>query len=192
MSFRRSGNLLRPAGAKKGTKGPSALFPHPLSTGSASGRSAAAPLHPWLQSAAPLGRKREKRAGDPFPSSAFHGFRVGPQRGRAAPPVATFHSPVGAETACAGPLRDRACAIREVAGGRGLKPVVRPPEITGWHSPPLGNNMGSVALPVQNALLHGLLHARHLLPRPLRPISVSVLIHDLLKTLFRSFSLVRP
>ena len=97
MSFRRSGNLLRPAGAKKGTKGPGALFPHPLSTGSASGRSAAAPLHPWLQSAAPLGRKGEKRAGDPFPSSAFHGFRVGPQRGPAAPPVATIRRPVGAK-----------------------------------------------------------------------------------------------
>jgi len=31
---------------------------HPLSTGSASGRNAAAPLHPWLQSAAPTGRLR--------------------------------------------------------------------------------------------------------------------------------------
>ena len=29
-------------------------------------------------------------------SSAFHGFRVGPQCGRAAPPVATFRRPVGA------------------------------------------------------------------------------------------------
>jgi hypothetical protein len=27
--------------------------------------------------------------------SAFHGFRVGPQGGRAAPPAATFHGPVG-------------------------------------------------------------------------------------------------
>jgi len=33
---------------------------------------------------------------DSFPS-AFHGFRVGPQRGRAAPPVATTRRPDGAE-----------------------------------------------------------------------------------------------
>jgi hypothetical protein len=43
------------------------------------------------------GEKGKKRAGDPFPSSAFHGFRVGPQRGRAAPPVATIRRPVGAK-----------------------------------------------------------------------------------------------
>jgi len=138
VSFRRSGNLLRPAGAKRGTKGRGTLSPHPLSTGSASGHGAAPPLHPWLHPAAPLGRKRgkkgrgpfflicfprvprraaerprcstrgynppprwgekgEKRAGDPFRSSAFHGFRVGPQRGPAAPPVATIRRPVGAK-----------------------------------------------------------------------------------------------
>jgi hypothetical protein len=36
---------------------------------------------------------------DSFSSSAFHGLRVGPPCGRAAPPGATFRSPVGAETA---------------------------------------------------------------------------------------------
>jgi hypothetical protein len=61
MSFRRSKNLLRPAGAKK-----------------------------------------EKKKMNSFLSFAFHGFRVGSLRDRAAPPVATFHSPVGAETAYAG------------------------------------------------------------------------------------------
>ena len=45
----------------------------------------------------PSGAKREKRVLDPFPSSAFHGFRVGPPCGRAAPPVATIRRPVGAE-----------------------------------------------------------------------------------------------
>ena len=65
MSFRRFGNLRRPAGAKKGKTRP--LFPHPLSTGYASARHAAAPLHPWLHPAAPLGRKDE----DEEPAS-FH------------------------------------------------------------------------------------------------------------------------
>jgi hypothetical protein len=34
------------------------FFPHPLSTGFASGRIAAAPLHPWLHPFAPLGLKQ--------------------------------------------------------------------------------------------------------------------------------------
>ena len=38
----------------------------PLSTGCAAGRSAAAPLHPWLQPVAPLGR-RQCRVGSPDP-----------------------------------------------------------------------------------------------------------------------------
>jgi len=50
LSPRRFGTLLRPYGAKRIRN---IRF---LSTGSASGRSAAAPLHPWLQSVAPLGR----------------------------------------------------------------------------------------------------------------------------------------
>ena len=53
---------------------------------------------PKISFASP-GRKREKRTPTPFPSSAFHGFRVGPPCGRAAPPVATFRRPSGAETA---------------------------------------------------------------------------------------------
>ena len=48
---------IAPLGRKR-NKGERTLFSHPLSTGFASGRRAAAPLHPWLQSAAPLGRKR--------------------------------------------------------------------------------------------------------------------------------------
>jgi hypothetical protein len=42
------------------------------------------------------GEKGEKNP-DPFSSSPFHGFRVGPQRGPAAPPVATIRRPVGAK-----------------------------------------------------------------------------------------------
>ena len=44
----------------------------------------------------PAGAKKEKRMIDFFPSSAFHGFRVGPY-GRAAPPVATTRRPDGAD-----------------------------------------------------------------------------------------------
>ena len=49
-------NLLRPAGARR-EKRDERLSPHSFSTGCASGRSAAAPLHPRLHSAAPLGLK---------------------------------------------------------------------------------------------------------------------------------------
>ena len=45
----------------------------------------------------PVGAKKERRMMDSFPSSAFHGFRAGPPCGRAAPPVATPHRPVGAK-----------------------------------------------------------------------------------------------
>ena len=44
---------------------------------------------------APPGRKRIKGM-DFFSSSAFHGLRVGPLRGPAAPPAATPRRPVGA------------------------------------------------------------------------------------------------
>jgi hypothetical protein len=44
----------------------------------------------------PAGAKKEKRMMDSFPSSSFHGFRVGPY-GRAAPPAATPRRPVGAK-----------------------------------------------------------------------------------------------
>ena len=53
--FGSSGVSFAPMGEKR-RKGSWALFPHPLSTGCASGRCAAAPLHPWQQSVAPLGR----------------------------------------------------------------------------------------------------------------------------------------
>jgi len=43
---------------------------------------------------APPGRKRGKKTPTPFPSSAFHGFRVGPVCGRAAPPAARTRRPV--------------------------------------------------------------------------------------------------
>ena len=43
-----------PLGRKR-KKGPQPFFLHPLSTGSASGRFADAPLHPWLHPFAPLG-----------------------------------------------------------------------------------------------------------------------------------------
>jgi hypothetical protein len=43
---------------------------------------------------------KKKRIGDPLPA---HGFRVGPLRGRAAPPVATAPGPVGAEDGPANP-----------------------------------------------------------------------------------------
>jgi hypothetical protein len=46
----------------------------------------------------PVGAKKEKRMMDLFPSSAFHGFRVGPPCGRTAPPVATPRRPAGAVT----------------------------------------------------------------------------------------------
>ena len=94
-SFRRPKNLLRPAGAKKGGK-PRPLFPHPLSTGSASGRRAAPPLHPWLQSAAPLGLKRRTPAGTQAATRGLSGAYYA--RGafassllRSAPPRLRFH-----------------------------------------------------------------------------------------------------
>ncbi len=45
-----NGRILRPSGAKRGMM-------YRLSTGFASGRYAAAPLHPWLQPVAPPGRE---------------------------------------------------------------------------------------------------------------------------------------
>ena len=45
---------------------------------------------------APPGRKEDKEE-TIFLRSAFHGLRVGPQSGRAAPPAATRRGPVGAE-----------------------------------------------------------------------------------------------
>jgi len=48
------------------------------------------------KSFAPLGQKGKKDDGR-FPSSALHGFRVGPPCGRAAPPVATTRRPAGAD-----------------------------------------------------------------------------------------------
>ena len=57
----------------------------------------------------PVGAKKEKRMMDCFPSSAFHGFRVGPQCGRAAPPVGTTRRPDGAtETRCSSGLQSAA------------------------------------------------------------------------------------
>jgi hypothetical protein len=54
------------------------------------------------KSPSPRRGEKGKKNPDPFSSSAFHGFRIGPPCGRAAPPAATIRRPVGAETAYAG------------------------------------------------------------------------------------------
>jgi len=64
----------------------------------------------------PPGRKREERTPTPFPSSAFHGFSVGSQRGRAASPVATALAPrLGLKAMCA------AGTWEPATGGQALK-----------------------------------------------------------------------
>jgi hypothetical protein len=67
------------------------------------------------KSPSPRRGEKGKKNPDPFSSSAFHGFRVGPPCGRAAPPAATIRRPVGAETAYAG--RN---AGRHSGAGRGI------------------------------------------------------------------------
>jgi hypothetical protein len=84
----------------------------------------------------PAGAKKEKRRKDSSLSSAFHGLRVGPQGGRAAPPAATFRSPVGAETAYAGSCVTVLPRYGESPVGEGLPCC-----------PAAGINMGSVPLP---------------------------------------------
>ena len=55
-----------------------------------------------------------------FSPPAFHGFRVGPPCGRAAPPTATFRRPVGAETAY---------ATRTWNSGGGPRQATAPPHL---------------------------------------------------------------
>jgi len=96
-----------------GTRGNVRVSTHPPRGGGGS----TGHRHPFVGpriSFAPPGRKRGKNP-DPFSSSAFHGFRVGPPCGRAAPPAATIRRPVGAETAYAG--RN---AGRHSGAGRGI------------------------------------------------------------------------
>ena len=73
------GTSFAPPGRKRGKK-TRPLFPHPLSTGSSSGRFAAAPLHPRLHSAAPLGLPPVDAChGRSLPPPPSTGGRTGPQ-----------------------------------------------------------------------------------------------------------------
>jgi len=70
---------------------------------------------------------------DSFPSSAFHGFRVGPPCGRAAPPVATTRRPVGANGLKPFVLRP----VRKMV----LSPDTKP-SLKGSHGKAQGNALG--------------------------------------------------
>ena len=71
---------------------------------------------------APPGRKENEE--EPIHGrSAFHGLRVGPQGGRAAPPAATFRGPVGAKFSDSNLTSGNSCiiVIRETSVGRDLR-----------------------------------------------------------------------
>jgi len=75
---------------------------------------------------APPGREQEDRQEeeDSAPASP-HGFRVGPLRGRAAPPAATIRGPVGAEDSPANPQSAIAVSIMDVSLAIGGKNPVK-------------------------------------------------------------------
>ena len=90
-----------------------------------------APRKRALVNATPESFAAPGRNGDDEP--VFHGFRVGPLRGRDAPPVATARRPVGAR-ASSGKGKSLTCPTRLPASGTPADTVTDP---SGWRRSPL-------------------------------------------------------
>ena len=82
----------------------------------------------------PVGAGKGKKDDGLFSSSAFHGFRVGSPRDRAAPPVATFRRPVGAVTSHPVGLKEEKSGMLSprAAAGKTLTRLSRRVTLPSW------------------------------------------------------------